>query len=170
MASYDGVMTCWRWRVRWRLYRWNLVNGRRSRSVVKMSKGLQDQIVKIHRIRISWVRRTAMQRQHPNRHAGRSAQQVLTIWSTPCQLLAKDPALQFRYLARPQNPRSMNSSSIFECCVVNGDAATRIQRWPAGCVWGLCHNCAACRRLEGFRSVGVFLKVANRRQRLQHNS
>jgi len=44
----------------------------------------------------------------------------------------KDPALQFRYLARPQNPRSMNTSSISECCVVDGDAATRIQRWPAG--------------------------------------
>jgi len=87
--------------------------------VIKMNKGFKHLIVKINRIRIFRVRRTAMQ-------------QVLTIWSTPCQLLAKDPAPQFRYLAHPQNPRSMNSSSISECCVVNGDAATRIQRWPAG--------------------------------------
>jgi len=72
-----------------------------------------------------------LQRPHP---IFGPAQQVLMIWSTLCQLFAKDAAPQFRYLARPQNPRSMNSSSISECCVVNGDAATRIQRWPAGCV------------------------------------
>jgi hypothetical protein len=149
--------TCWGWRFRWRQYGWNLDDGRRSISMVKMSKGLQELFVKIHWIRIFWVRRTVIQ-------------QALTIWSIPCQLLAKDPAPQFRYLAHPQNPQSTNSSSITECCVANGDAATRIQRWPAGRVWGLCQNCAVCRRSEGFRSVGTFLKVANRRKWLQYNS
>jgi len=32
-------------------------------------------------------------------------------WSTPPLLIAKDPAQQFCYLARPQHPRSMNSAS-----------------------------------------------------------
>ena len=65
-----------KWRFRRRQYGWNLDDGRKSRSVVKMSKGLQEIIVKIHRIRIFWVRRTAM-----------------PIWSTPPLLLAKDPVL-----------------------------------------------------------------------------
>ena len=152
-------MTCWGWRFRWRQYGWNLDDGRRSRSVVKMSKGLQDLIVKMHRIRIFWVRRTAMQ-------------QALTIWSTPRQVLAKDPAQQFRYLARPQNPRSMNSSSISEHCVVNGDAATRNRSWPmVQSLVGISHGWnpsflsplqCANRRSEEFRSVGVFLKVMSR--------
>jgi len=119
-----------------------------------MSKGLPDLIVKIHWIRIFPVRWTALQ-------------QALMIWSTPRQLLAKDPVPQFCYLARPQNPRSMNSSSISGCCVVNGDAATRIQRWPAGCVWGLCHHCTAWHYSEGLRSVGVFLQEPTQRKGLQ---
>jgi len=94
-------------------------------------------------------------------------QQALTIWSTPCQLLAKDPTPQFRDLARPQNPQSMYSSSISECCLVNSDVSTRIQRQPVGRVSSLCHNCATCCQSEGFRSAGVFLKVAYQRKGLQ---
>jgi len=70
-------MRCWRWRSRWRQYGLNLDDGWRSRSVVNMSKGLQDLIVKIHRIRICWVRRTAMQRPHPSRQVGRLINQAL---------------------------------------------------------------------------------------------
>jgi len=102
--------------------------------VVKMNKGLQDcqnpsdqNLLSAQNCSVSELR--TLQRPHP---IFCPAQQVLRIWSTLCQLLAKDPAPQFRYLARLQNPRSMISSSISECCIVNGDAATRIQMWPAG--------------------------------------
>jgi len=69
-------MRCWRWRSRWRQYGRNLDDGRRSRSVVKMSKGLENLIVKIHWIRIFLVRRTTMQRPHPSRQVGRLTNQA----------------------------------------------------------------------------------------------
>jgi len=44
----------------WRQYGWDLDDGRRRRSVVKINKGLQDLIVKIYQIGIVWVRKTAV--------------------------------------------------------------------------------------------------------------
>ena len=55
-------------------------------------------------------------------------QQALTIWSTPRQLLAKHLAPQFRYIARPQNPRSVKFSSD-SCSALEGDAATHTRHW-----------------------------------------